>query len=212
MLLFKKPVALFLLTSLIFVSGCFEYEERITLKKDGSGSLEVEYWTLSDLHFDDDSLKLPSDEKDLRKEIEEKYTSDKVKLKDFDSNKEDKSHHVRFKVVFDNLLDLNEIPQFHENKIQFERSGKKFKFCRKIMMKDLNMDEDEGPSNLLEHFIVNLVEEGLSNIKFRFEIETPYDINESNATFTPGDNRAVWKFRLSDVMYQKEVDLTFETR
>jgi hypothetical protein len=208
----RKIVMVFLVLPALLLAGCIEFEERITLNKDGSGSMEIEYWSLSDLNFNDDTPDSSRDDRSLRESIEDKYTSDKVKLIEFTSDKEEKSHHVRFKVGFEDLMDLNDVPQFHENRIEFKRSGKKMTFRRTIETEDINVDQDEGPSNLFEHFILNIVEEGLSNIKFRFEIETPHDIAKTNATFTPGDRRAVWKFRLSDVMYKNEVELTLETK
>ena len=208
----RKIVIAFLILPALLLAGCIEFEERITLSKDGSGSLEIEYWSLSDLNFNDDMPDSSRDDRSLRESIEDKYTSDKVKLTEFTEEKEERSNHVRFKVVFDDLMDLNEVSQFHDNRIEFKLSNKKMTFRRTIEMEDINVDQDEGPSNLFEHFVLNLVEEGLSNIKFRFEIETPYDIAKTNATFTPGDRRAVWKFKLSDVMYKNDVELTLETK
>ena len=123
-----------------------------------------------------------------------------------------KSRHVRFKIEFKNILDLNDIPQFQENFIQFEKSGKNITFERRVFINDDKTNKKEDPENIFEKLVINLVEEGLSHIKFRFELETPYKIANSNADWTPGDNRAVWKLRLSDVMYQNEVDMMLSTK
>ena len=113
---------IFILT--LTMAGCFEFEERIYLNKDDSGTMEVEYWTLDDVNIQNDSFDFPQKEADIRKEVEEKYTSDRVKLKEFNVKYDDNSRLVRFKVAFDNVLDLNGVPQFHKNRIRYDHHDK----------------------------------------------------------------------------------------
>ncbi len=207
----KSIYAMTLLFITAMISGCFEFEERIHLNGDNSGSMEIEYWTLKDVHVDDDSFDLPEKEEDIRKEVEEKYTSDKVTLKEFHVKYDERSRQVRFKVAFDNVLDLNGIDQFHKNRIEFNRSGKSIRFFRSIDLDDLDINEENDTDNFIGRIVMNLLEEGFSKVKFRFEVESPFAIKTSNADFTPGDKRAVWKFRLSDVMYDRKVDMNFQT-
>lgn len=210
---FRKIIYFILIISLgLFLTGCFKFEERIILKKDGSGMMEVEYWTLKDVNINDDNFNFPKEDKEIRKEIEKKYTSEKVKLTEFHVKEKSKSHYVRFKVTFNNIIDLNEVPQFQENHIQFKKSGKKYQFKRTIYLQDNKCDKSDEAENIFESLIIHLVEEGLSKIKFRFELEMPFKIDETNATWTPDDKRAIWKYDLSEAMYKNEIEMTVSTK
>jgi len=209
----KKSFTFVILSLMVLmICGCFEFEERLIVNKDGSGTLEIEYWTWKDVNINDDSISLPKEKESIRKEIEEKYLSEKIKLLNLKVQEKDKTRHVRFKLSFTNILDLNEVPQFQKNKIQFKKSGNNISFIRTVFIKENEEDEKEEPENVFEKLILSMVEEGLSNIKFRFELSTPYKIAETNADWAPGDNRAVWKYRLSDVMYKKEVKMEMTTK
>lgn len=197
----------------LFVAGCFEYEERLVMQSDGSGSLEIEYWTIdgNDLTFDEH--RIPKDEADIRKDVEERYTSKHVRLVDFAVRTHDNTRHVSFKVKFDDIDDLNDIRQFHDNEIKVVRSGRELEFRRTVFVdNDGDHSLNKDPDNILEAFILGLVRDGLSQIKFRFEVEVPGDIIETNADWTPGKHRAVWKYRLSDVIDRDEVEMRLKMK
>jgi hypothetical protein len=193
-----------------FINGCFEFEERLMIKKDGSGTMDVEYWTMGDVKIDNDNYNFPEKEADIRKEVETKYTSNKVKLVDFNVLQQEKSRHVRFKVQFENVENLNELEQFQKNTVEFHRNGNKIDFRRTVYVNE--NDSDKEPDNAFEELIVTLVKEGLSSIKFRFEVETPADIDSTNATWTSGARRAIWKYTLADAMSKPEIEMTLVTK
>lgn len=199
-----------LLFSTLFLSGCFDYQERIVLNKDASGIMEVDYWKMDNVNIDNDGLRFPARTGNIREEVERKYTSDKIKLTEFNVNKEKDSRHVHFKVAFDNILDLNDVEQFQKNKIRFTRSGEKISFERSIYLNNETAD-NKDPDGLFGKLVLAFVKQGLSNISFQFEIETPYRIEETNADSRPGKDRAVWKFRLSDVLDKKDVEMRLTT-
>lgn len=196
-----------LLLSALFLSGCFDYQERIVLNKDASGTMEVDYWTMDNVNIDNGSYRFPDKADDIHEEVERKYTSDKVKLQDFKVTKEKDSRHVQFTVAFDNVLDLNDVKQFQKNKIKYGQSGDRISFERTIYLDNGNANTDDEPDNWFERLVLGFVKQGLSNIKFRFEVDMPYSVDESNADSRPGKNRAVWAYRLSDVMDQNKVKM-----
>ncbi|MBN2009166.1 hypothetical protein JW960_07455 [candidate division KSB1 bacterium] len=208
----KIYTSILLVTAVLFIGGCFEFEERMVLKKDGSGTLEVEYWTMEDVNINGDGYEFPEKEADIRDEVIEKYTSDNVKLMDFKVYYQEDSRHVRFTVKFDNVDDLNDLKQFHENKIRFKRDGHRIDFERTVFIDNDDNNLDDEPNNTFEKFVVGLVKEGLSNIKFRFELELPYEINDSNADWISGKHRAVWKYRLSDVINKDDIVMKLKTK
>ena len=195
-----------LLCSVLFLSGCFDYQERITLNKDASGTMEVDYWTMDNMNIDNDGYHFPDKADDIHKEVERKYTSDKVKLQEFKVTQEKDSRHVQFKVAFDHVLDLNDVEQFQKNRIRFRQTGGNISFERSIYLNNGNSNSDE-PDNLFGRLVLGLVKQGLSNIKFRFEVDAPYRIDESNADSRPGGNKAVWSYSLSDVMDKSDVEM-----
>ena len=200
-----------LLLSALCLSGCFDYQERIVLNKDASGTMEVDYWKMNNVDIENKNYSFPAEADDIHREVERKYTSAKVKLTEFNVTEEKDSQHAHFKVAFDNILDLNDVEQFQKNKIRFTMSGDKISLERSIYLNNGNGGGNKESDDLFGKMVQGLVKQGLSNIRFRFEIDTPYTINESNADSRPGKNRAVWKFRLSDVMDKSDVEMKLKT-
>ena len=200
-----------LLCSALVLNGCFDYQERIVLNKDASGTMDVDYWTMNDVNLENDGYSFPSKEDDIRREVENKYTSDRVKLLDFKVTDEKDSRHVQFKVAFDHVLDLNDVEQFQKNRIKFTEIAGKITFERSVFLNDGDSDSEDEPDNWFGKLVLGVVKQGLSNIRFRFEVDTPYAIDATNADSKPGKNSAVWKYRLSDVMGQGDIKMTLTT-
>ena len=202
---------LMLLVSALCISGCFDYQERIVLNKDASGTMAVDYWIMHEVHINNGEYSFPDKKDNIRAEVERKYTSDKIKLTEFNVTEEKDTRHVHFKVAFDNILDLNDAAQFQKNKIKFTQSGKQIAYERSIYLNDGNKAAHDEPEGLFGKLVLGFVKDGLSNIKFRFEIETPYPIDKTNADSKSGGNRAIWTFRLSDVMDQPNYEMRLST-
>lgn len=196
----------------LFIAGCFEYEERLVIKKDGSGFLEVEYWSMEDLQLENESFNFPDKEDDILEKVKKSYTSEKIKLEDFHVKQKNETQNVRFKLSFKNVLDLNDVPQFQKNFIQFTRVDKIYNFHRTVFNKEGKLNMKEEPENVFERFILQIVEDGLSKIKFRFELELPDKIVHSNADWSSGDKRAIWKYRLSDIIFKEKIEMTASTK
>jgi len=153
---FKKcSLTVVLLAVFSLLTGCFEFEERIVINRNGSGTLEVEYWTLEDVDIHDDNFEFPKKENDIRHEIKKKYTSRHVKLVDLDVNQRENSRTVYFKVRFDDVMNLNEIRHFQENEFSFRKSGDKFEFSRVVFMNNNVEKKKDEPEGVLEDFIVS---------------------------------------------------------
>lgn len=197
-----------LLCSALVLNGCFDYQERIVLNKDASGTMEVDYWKMDNVNIDNDGYRFPDKTENIREEVESKYTSDKIKLTEFKTNEEKDSRHVHFKIAFNNILDLNDVEQFQKNRIKFTKSGDNISFERSIFLNNGNADNKDKPDGLFGKLVLGFVKQGLSNISFQFEIDTPYQIEETNADSRPGKDRAIWKFRLSDVLDQDDIKMT----
>ncbi|MBN1154057.1 hypothetical protein JXB12_03970 [candidate division KSB1 bacterium] len=206
----KNYVIAILLTIVLVISGCFEYQERLVLKQDASGTMEVDMWFNKDLNIEDDNYNLSQEKDEMEREIREKYTSEKVKLIKYDMVEQDDKKHVNFQIAFPHILDLNEIKQFNKNKITYQKDDSRIEYQRYIYFGDHEEDGDseEVPLNFLSRFVFAMLEEFLQNIKFQFELETPQEIKESDADLKPSKNKAVWTFRLSQVMYDNKITIS----
>ena len=202
---------LILLISALCISGCFDYQERIVLNKDASGTMAVDYWIMNDVRIDSGEYGFPDKGGNIRKEVKKKYTSDKIKLTEFNVSDEKDTRHVHFKVAFVNILDLNDVEQFQNNKIRFTQSGTNISYERSITLNEGNKAGQNEPEGLFGKLVLGFVKDGLSNIRFRFEVVTPYRIDQTNADSKTGGNRAVWKFRLPDVMGQPDYEMRLST-
>lgn len=121
------------------------------------------------------------------------------------------TRHVQFRVAFKHVLDLNDVEQIQKNRIMFTETAGKITFERSIFLNDGNTDSDDEPDNWFGKLVLGMVRQGLSNIRFRFKVDTPYRIDESNADSRSGKNRTVWKYRLSDVMGQGDIKMKLTT-
>jgi len=208
----QYPILLVLLILTLCMSGCFDYNEKLIVKRDGSGTMEVDMWYNKDMNIETDSLSidLSQEKAEMEREIRAKFTSEKVTLTHYDFEEKDDKKHVNFRVAFPHILDLNELKQFSYNKISYKVTEGNVTYHRDIYMGDDEDTDSNGDtsSNFLSRFVLLMVEEFLENVKFNFELETPAKIKTSNAKSTPSKNKAVWTYRLSEVMYDRKITIS----
>lgn len=199
-----------ILMTVVIITGCLNYEERIILNKDGSGEMEVHYYAERNVKINDYGF-LSEDEEEIRREVERKYTSSRVKLTHFDIRDKNSKRHVYFTVNFKNVEDLNDLDLFADSRIKMEKKGRRLSLQRYLeISKDDDWDESDS---FIEEAIKSTVEDMvLDKIKFRFEWIMPGKIEKSNADYEHGSNRAVWRFRLSDVMGRETVEMYARSR
>ena len=121
---FKTLTRFFLLSFFILVSvvsqGCFEYEEKIIMKNDGSGELFIHYQTERDMKFE--TLYFPTDIYEVKYNIEKNYERDGLKSQSQKVIQKEDVTHVYMDFNFENLSAFNDVPRF-ENE-EFNRSEK----------------------------------------------------------------------------------------
>ena len=193
----RKIGTIFSLTFIFLITGCFEYEEELVLNRDGSGTLLVHYSKYKDVDINNDSFDLPDEEDEIRQEIEEKWTSGNVELIGLEIREAEKSQEVTFTLEFDDIRDLNDVEQFAESEINFE-PGRSCSYQRVITTdSDYDLDDD----STFEEILGSIIEETiLDKIKFRFEIQMPYKIDDNNANWVRDEQNAVWRFTATDLV------------
>jgi len=208
----KTPIVALILLLIFVIGGCFEYEEELVLKDNLSGTLHVHYVTREGSEIEVDDYSLPTKEDEIRREIEEKYTSDKVKLDKFKVGEKGDWQYVDFTVKFNEVLDLNDLEQLGNSRIEIKEQGNgKFEFVRTLKI-DSDWEENEEES-VLAKMALSLVENAiLDKVKFRFTVTTPKKINKNNADWVRNDNQAVWRFRLTDLVKKSRIDMHLDCR
>jgi len=95
----------------IYLSGCVNYDQKTTLKEDGSGSMKIHYWTgMSNFSMGTTLGKFEFDEakaKDKYKSGNTEVTSVKV-----EENLEDSTKHVHVELTFKDINKLSEAKGF----------------------------------------------------------------------------------------------------
>jgi hypothetical protein len=196
----------------LIVGGCLDYEEELTLKANGSGELYVHYVTREGTNIESDDYDFPSEPDEVRQEVERKYTSDKVKLKEFDVEQKGDWRHVSFAVKFENLLDLNDLEQFADSQFELKDHGRgRFDLCRTVNV-DSDWKEEEDESTLGRLAKTFLEDAFMDKVKFRFTVKTPRDIRDNNADWIRDKREAVWRFRLTDLVKKGHIDMFLECR
>jgi len=194
-----KTKLFFIFLLLFSIAGCFTYEETFIINKDGSGSMMVHYYGLKKSDIDSDDLNLYfGQEEDIRYRIIDDYTTDKVKLTDFYVRDKGTKKHVYFTIEFPSFSELNRTYKFRRNPVIFkEDDGLYFK-------RVFEFDEDDDfaySENGFEAFIKSTVKTTvLDRIKFKFEVEMPDRVFDSNSNRMNLKKVALWKYTLGDLM------------
>jgi len=203
----KRASFLILLPVLLFM-GCLDYEETLQLRADGSGTLTISYEVEKEVHIDDQ--RFPTDPDKIPQVIKDSYTSKHVKLLELHSDRINDRTRVHFALAFRRITDLNDLKAFREEKFSLDKEDHSRKFTRQINLGEEDWNESDSQ---FEAWVKSLLESHLlRKIKFRFEIQVPGKIVDTNADIVKTDKRAVWHFRMSDLVSQEKVALRLTYR
>ena len=198
------PFSLFILLS-FFLAGCFEYEETITIRKDGSGEMAVHYFGPENSDIDVDGFKLNTkDEQKSREYLERKFSGPGLRLKNYDSHMRGNEQHVNFTVAFVQFTNLARARWWGDQNLDAgQRAGKNF-WQRRIKDDDHNWEKEK--SRLGEWLKEEIADELADHIKLRFMIETDGEIIDTNARDRM-PRRAVWRFDGGDLLKPEGLDM-----
>ena len=208
----KMYIVAFLIILVLLVTGCFEYEEELVIRPNLSGTVNIHYRQKEGSNVESDKFTLPTENAEIRREVEEKYTSDKVVLDEFNVEQTGEWQDVDFTLKFNKVLDLNTIKQFADNKFEIDDKGRgRIKFLRSIEINsDWNEDED---TSILERLALTFIENALlDNVKFRFTVTMPRKIEKHNADWIRDEDIAVWRFTLTDLVKKSKIDMYLDCR
>lgn len=193
----KGLLVLFFSISIILnFSGCFDYEQEITLNEDGSGEITLHYIVGEEMM----SMMEGSDEPIIpdKETIEQDYIGEGIELKDFHTEELDTEQHWYITLTFDDLNSLSRLEGFEGQKLTFEDVGDSFSFENSFAssegdmgMEDLTEEEIEQQKQLMKTMF--------AGYEFTFVVNMPDEIVTTNADETTG-SMAKWVYPLTDLI------------
>ena len=173
------------LLPVLILSGCLNYEQKATLNADGSGEMEIHYWTKEDnvQWMGNDNFSFQESE------IKNRYTNSGVEVEKVtvDLDVKDSTRHVRLEVSFKDINKLSETAAFKNATFSFKPEGDKMVFKQTI----------KGSNN------ANGM--GMEEFKFIYSYTMPGEVVASNATKVDGST-LTWQYSLPEL--SKDVMLT----
>ncbi len=176
----------FIFAASIYLVGCVNYDQKTTLKEDGSGSMKVHYWssmksftmgtTLGKFEFDEEKAK------DKYKSGNSDVTSIKV-----EDNLDDSTKHVKVELTFKDINKLSDAKGFESAKVTWKEvpDGMELKYT---------LLQDTTAAKQMD----------ASNYKVTYEFTMPSEIVSTNGS---KDGQTVkYSYTLSDL--GKDIELT----
>jgi len=171
----------------LYISGCVNYDQKTTLKADGSGSMSIHYWTkMSNFSMGTTLGKFEFEEAKAK----ENYTSSNTTVKSIkveDRPNEDSTKHVMVELDFKDINKLSDAKGFSEIKSTWKEvaDGMELKYT---LLKD-----SSAANNM-----------GASDYKVTYSFDMPSEIVSTNGK--KDGQKVSWDYKVSDL--GKDIDLT----
>ena len=175
------------LFSAIYLSGCVNYDQKTTLKADGSGTMKIHYWTkMSNFSMGTTLGKFEFEEAKAK----DNYTSSNTTVKSVkveDKPTEDSTKHVMVELDFKDINKLPDAKGFSGVKPSWKEvtDGMELKYT-------LLMDTSAAKNM------------GASDYKVTYEFEMPSEIVSTNGK--KDGQKVSWDYKVSDL--GKDIELT----
>lgn len=187
----KKFPQIFLLL-LLLLSGCLNYEQVTTIKKNSSGEMFIHYWTKM-AHLPDSLLLVNTgifNKDSLAVRYSSRYTA--IDYTEVYNDFSDSTVHAKVKFTFTNIDSLNEIPAFKNYNFVFEEINEdEYKFSQDVNYFQFSPDSVEDyqmsftyylPGKILSH---NANSASLNKLVWEFTLNEAESIKQLNATIEP---------------------------
>jgi hypothetical protein len=174
--------------AVLFLAGCINYEQKTTLKGDGSGEMEIHYWTKeSNITWLSDSTLVFKEE-----DVKQQYSGEGVKIvsNTVSTDNKDSTRHVKLTIKFDDINKLNATKGFKGSTFSFKKDGKN---C--VFKHDLKAKSNAGGFGMEEY-----------SVTYTYTVSG--DVVSSNATQVNG-KELVWKYKLNELSKDVSMNVTF---
>ena len=187
---------LFILLPVILITGCFDYDEEITMNPDGSGKLFIHYQAERDMKFE--TLYFPTDRYDIEYNINKNYEVEGLESQPHQILQKEDQTHVYMAFNFNNLTSLGNAPRFQNEEFNLSEKDQAITLQRFLYLDERNLDKTKL---LLKSGFKSIFNRGiLEEIRFRFQWVVPGEIIDSNATLLGDKNRAIWTLTLAEIL------------
>ncbi len=191
-------ILLSLLLSL-FILGCINYDETLTLKPNGSGELHFKFGVdESLLGLNDSDAVFVVDESDMRKKLE---GIDGVELVDSKTFSDQGSRWTEVILRFNSLANLAQVTQKIEQSdfigtiaLSTDKDGNQH-FTRKIISNDSKQTENEIPSKILDSM--------MGKYSWTYKTKFPGKVisaNTADENIDRNNNTVTWKFSFGSIL------------
>lgn len=185
----------FILSAVIFMfalnlSGCVNYDQKTTLKEDGSGTMKIHYWTsMKNFSMGTTLGKFDFDESKAKGNYASSNTD--VKSCKVEEKLDDSTKHVNIEVDFKDISKLDAAKGFGGVKVSWKESPDGMEFKYTVPM-------DTSASKQM----------GASDYKVTYSFEMPAEVVSTNGT---KDGQTVkFNYTLSDL--SKDLEMTVVTK
>jgi len=178
-------LSLFVILCLVLVNGCVNVDQKTTLKEDGSGSIQLHYWTgMKNLSMGDELGGFSFSESGIKGN----YTAPGVEPSDIkiEENVDDSTKHVKLTVGFKDFNKLSDAKGFAKTKSSWVKGkdGMDFKY---VLLKDT-----AGANGF-----------GMNEFKLTYEFTMPDEVISTNGVKT--DNTVKWEKTVADLSNDVEM-------
>lgn len=171
----------------IYLAGCVNYDQKTTLKADGSGSMSIHYWTkMSNFSMGTTLGKFEFEEAKAK----ENYTSSNTTVKSIkveDKPAEDSTKHVMVEVDFKDINKLPDAKGFSGIKPSWKEVADGMELKYTLLM-------DSSAANNM----------GASDYKVTYSFDMPSEIVSTNGK--KDGQKVSWDYKVSDL--GKDIDMT----
>jgi hypothetical protein len=185
----KFTFLIFIIFSIILLHSCVNYDQKATLSGDGSGIMEIHYWSqMSNFSMSTTLGKFDFEEQKIRDNYTSPYTSvSNLKVEDILT---DSTKHVNFTLNFTDIKKLSEAKGFKDVFVSWEEGsdGMNFKY---IQLKDTSAANGMTAKDY--------------TVTYTFDM--PGDILSTNADKKEGST-LIWLYKVSDLNRNLEMNAT----
>ncbi len=194
--------------SLLFLAGCINYEETLTLKSDGSGEMLMHYSISEQLSSmmalgggqqEEGKNEMPFKFKE--NEIRAGLQAEGVQVKKIEMKAEGGQQHVYVTVDFKKVTDLNNTTTFKEMPFVWEEEEKAIVYSHTLKNKNPQGQQDDG-SQAGGQMGDQMAKAMLGNAAFSFKVKLPdkaLPAPNTNGTILEDGKTVTWTFPLAEM-------------
>ncbi|MBU2491233.1 MAG: hypothetical protein KJ571_01310 [Bacteroidetes bacterium] len=181
MLIKKYSRFIFAIFSLLF-SGCLNYEQITTIKKDASGEMFIHYWT--NISQMPDSLLIYNSGIFNKDSLANKYISPftTIDFTEVYNDYLDSTIHAKVKFIFTNIDSLNKIPAFRNYNFIFNKNNEdEYIFSQDVNYFQFTPDSSQNFTMKFTYYLPGRVLFHNANSLSQNKLEWEFSINEADS-------------------------------